>query len=395
MTTPRPLVVLASGVSWDDPWMSEKHLAVALAPYVPVLFVDPPVSVLTPLRKRHLRGGALRPRLTSPHPGITRVTPVAPPGVSRPGLRVLAAAATRSAIRHAVRRTTDRPHALVVASLDDVLGALPDVRRVLWGTDDWVAGAELMGLSPAYLRRREDAQLGAADLVVTVTRHLADRWRDRCREVVVVPNGCDPGHFARTDDTPTDTSIALPPPVAGFVGRLSDRIDLDLLTAVADTGTSLLLVGPVDPSFATDRFAALVARENVQAVGPQPFSALPGLLRLVDVGLTPYADTDFNRASFPLKTLEYLAAGLPVVSTALPATDDLPADLVTTAAGPQEFARATLDELARADDLGRADRSARSRAYAREQDWDARARDFLGVLGLASLSAERPRAASR
>ncbi|WP_448631434.1 hypothetical protein [Cellulomonas soli] len=56
-----PLVVLASGVSWDDAWMSEKHLAVALSAHVPVLFVDPPVSYLTPLRKPHLRAGGLGP----------------------------------------------------------------------------------------------------------------------------------------------------------------------------------------------------------------------------------------------------------------------------------------------------------------------------------------------
>jgi len=379
VNAPRPLVVLASGVSWDDPWMSEKHLAVALAPYVPVLFVDPPVSVLTPLRKQHLRAAGLRPRLTSPHPGITRVTPVAPPGVSRPGLRVLAAAATRYAIRSAVRRSPHRPHALVVASLDDVLGALPGVRRVLWGTDDWVAGAGLMGLSPTYLRRREDAQLAAADLAVTVTGYLADRWRGRSDLVSVVPNGCDPGHFATVDDVVPADDVPLRGPVAGFVGRLSTRIDLELLEAVAGTGASLLLVGPVDHGLPADRFDALVARDNVHATGARPFADLPRYLRRIDVGLTPYADTEFNRASFPLKTMEYLAAGRPVVSTDLPATAALPPDLVTTASGPEAFAAATVTELHRPTDHALVDRR---RTFARAQSWDARARDFLDVLGL-------------
>ncbi|WP_448631433.1 glycosyltransferase [Cellulomonas soli] len=252
------------------------------------------------------------------------MTPLAPPGVSRPGLRVAAAAATRHAIRSAVRRTGLPVHAVVAASLDDVLGACPGALRVLWGTDDWVAGAELMGLSADYLRRREDAQLASAELVVTVTGYLADRWRERSARVAVVPNGCDPGHFAHVDDAPPAPDVHLPGPVAGFVGHLSDRIDVGVLEAVADTGASLLLVGPVQPGFATDRLARLVARENVQATGRRPFEELPGYLRRIDVGLTPYADTAFNRASFPLKTLEYLAAGRPVVTTGLPAARSSP-----------------------------------------------------------------------
>ncbi|MGN8244861.1 glycosyltransferase [Cellulomonas soli] len=374
-----PLVVLASGVSWDDAWMSEKHLAVALSAYVPVLFVDPPVSYLTPLRKPHLRAGGLRPRVAQARPGLTRVTPLAPPGVSRPGLRVAAAAATRHAIRDAVRRTGGDVHALVAASLDDVLGACPDALRVLWGTDDWVAGADLMGLSADYLRRREDAQLAAADLVVTVTGHLADLWRDRCAQVAVVPNGCDPAHFAHVDEATPAADVHLPGPVAGFVGHLSDRIDVSVLEAVADTGVSLLLVGPVQPGFATDRLARLLARENVQATGRRPFEDLPGYLRVIDVGLTPYADTAFNRSSFPLKTLEYLAAGRAVVTTGLPAARELPADLVTLADGPAQMAAATVAALAAQADPALADRR---RAYAHGQSWDARARAFLDVLGL-------------
>jgi len=53
----------------------------------------------------------------------------------------------------------------------------------------------------------------------------------------------------------------------------------------------------------------------VRWVGPQPYGALPGYLRLMDVGVVPYRDSAFNRGSFPLKTLEYLAAGRGVVAT--------------------------------------------------------------------------------
>src|SRR5208283_3159702 len=92
-----------------------------------------------------------------------------------------------------------------------------------------------------------------------------------------------------------------------------------LLEAVADTGQSLLLIGPRHPRFAVAAMDPLLARANVHWVGPQAFEDLPKYLSVVDVGLVPYVDSAFNRGSFPLKTLEYLAAGIPVVATDLPA----------------------------------------------------------------------------
>ncbi len=84
-------------------------------------------------------------------------------------------------------------------------------------------------------------------------------------------------------------------------------------------------------------------------VGRRAFEELPAYLRLMNVGLTPYTDTPFNRASFPLKTLEYLAAGLPVVSTDLPATRWLNTDLVRIADSQSDFVSAVLDATIEAD----------------------------------------------
>ena len=142
------IVVLAAGVSWDDAWMSEKQLALALSERVPVLYVDPPVSVLTPLRKPNLRQSFLRPLLRVLRPGLARVTPVSLPGVTRPVLRDVATAMTRRAIERAVHKLGAQVDAIVAASFDDVLNACPARLRVVWGTDDWVSGADLMGSPP-------------------------------------------------------------------------------------------------------------------------------------------------------------------------------------------------------------------------------------------------------
>ena len=80
------LLVLAAGVPWGGPWMSEKRLALALCRHVPVLYVDPPRSVLTHLRRPDLDASAPN-GVTVERPGLARITPRALPGVSRPVLR--------------------------------------------------------------------------------------------------------------------------------------------------------------------------------------------------------------------------------------------------------------------------------------------------------------------
>jgi teichuronic acid biosynthesis glycosyltransferase TuaH len=154
------------------------------------------------------------------------------------------------------------------------------------------------------------------------------------------------------------------------MGYVNDRLDVSLLEAVSDAGVSLLLVGPKGFGYRGDGFDALVRRPTVRWVGPQPYEELPRYLRLMDVGLTPYADTPFNRASFPLKTLEYLAAGRRTVATRLPATDWLDTDLVAVADTPEAFARCVREAVATRPSPDEVDRR---RAFARQHSWASRA----------------------
>ncbi len=205
------------------------------------------------------------------------------------------------------------------------------------------------------------------------------RWQDRGLPAAYVPNGCDAPFFAGVDDVDAADDVSLPAPVAGFVGHINSRTDLALLEAVADAGISLLLIGPKEPSFEPARFDRLVERRNVAYVGARPFDDLPSYLKLIDVGLVPYGPTEFNRHSFPMKTLEYLAAGRPVVATSLPAVRWLDTDLVTLADTPEAFAASVARDapLARDPELVRL-----RREFALRHSWAERAKNFAGLLGL-------------
>ena len=108
--------------------------------------------------------------------------------------------------------------------------------------------------------------------------------------------------------------------------------------------------------------------------------ALPSYLAHAQVGLVPYTNSEFNRASFPLKTLEYLAAGLPVVATDLPATRWLQADqdLVRIADEPDSFVAAAVAAGAAQDVKAVAKR----RSFARAHSYEHRARDLLAAIDL-------------
>lgn len=371
------LVVIASGTSWDGAWLSEKHLALQLSRVVPVLFVDPPVSVLTPLKKPALRESTTRPRLRMIQKNLARLTPMTTPGVSRPGLHRIAEWATRRAIARAVRELSVRAQAIVVGSLDDVFDSCDAKVKVLYGTDDWITGGDLMGISSNWLRRRERLQLESADVVIAVSEQLAARWSTKARSVLVIPNGCDTDHFSTVDTQQPAEEVTLSDPIAGFIGHLSERIDIGVLERIAESGASLLLVGPRQLTFNLDRMTALLAHSNVQWVGPQPFERLPSFMRRIAVGLTPYTDSDFNRSSDPLKTLEYLAAGRPAVVTDLPSAHRVPHDLIEICTGTESFVERTLEILAREPDTAL---SKRRKEYAQSQNWAARAHDFLRAL---------------
>lgn len=372
------LIIIAGGEYWGEIWGSHRHLAEALSRHRPVLYVDQPVSALTRFRRESTGRTGLRLE----HDGLAVLVPGALPGLSRPGIRRTTAYLTRRAIRTALG-SLGSPHvsALVITSLDDLFDSCAADVKVLYATDDFTAGADLMGQSGSYLRSWEERHAASADEVVVVSHHLARKWRALGHEPVVVPNGCDPDRFADVDAAPLPNDVHLPAPVAGMVGRISPRVDLSLVEAVADTGASLLIVGPRDDDFEPARVDRLLARPNVGWVGRKRFEDLPSYLRVIDVGLTPYADTEFNRASFPLKTLEYLSAGRASVISDLPAAHELGSELVDIADGPAAFAAAVSDALAqdRTEEL-----QERRRQVARAHSWAVSAAQFQAAIEAAA-----------
>ncbi len=169
--------------------------------------------------------------------------------------------------------------------------------------------------APPELLARERALLEKADIVFTGGTSLYEAKRDRHSNVHAFPSSIDAPHFARARDTMDDPvdQADIPRPRLGFCGVIDERMDLDLLAAIADArpNWSLVVIGPVVKISESD----LPRRPNIHYLGGKSYSALPDYMAGWDVALMPFAINAATRFISPTKTPEYLAAGCPVVST--------------------------------------------------------------------------------
>ena len=371
---PDGMVVLCAANGYDEPGVTDRHMAEHLSRLVPVLYVDPPASWL----RRRRAPGASRLRMISG--SLARLTPSVLPFPSRQGMTGVTSAILRHCLRRATGRLGGQVSAVVTAWPHfPVLGACGEEVSVYWAQDDYPGGAELLGLDAAMLARRERKTAAAADLVVVVSPVLRDSWAGRGHRTVLVPNGADLAGLKSVDSAPVPDDVRLPSPVAGVIGRLNGRADLALLEAVADRGRSLLLVGPADAELGSSRrFRRLAGRRTVRWTGGRPGQRHPGATCGSSTSAwcrtrTPRSTGDRSRSRRWSTSPRAGAA----VSTPMPSTRWLGTDLITMASGPDAFADAVdkaLDEP-RTPELVRA-----RREFAARHSWPRRAAEMRAAI---------------
>lgn len=220
----------------------------------------------------------------------------------------------------------------------------------------------------------EEAVAAAADLVLATSPALLSRCRAFNPQSALVLNGVDFASYRAAASGPAHPLTAGTGPAVGYVGTLDHRVDVDLLVHLAKARPSqrLVLVGRVDKEAA----AQLSGLPNVSQVGVVSPEEVPSVLRGLSVGLLPFAKTPFNASVYPLKLHEYMAMGLPVVSTdfaPLPQTGGL-VDITDSRDG---FI-AGIDAALASGGAGAAARIAQASAA----DWPSRAAALLDLAGL-------------
>ncbi len=325
----QPTLIVFSHLRWGFVFQRPQHLLTRLAQHYRILFIEEPLFQAGP-------------------PGLIESSPAANITVIQPHTDI------------------DAPgfHDSQIASLQLLLAALveEDERPLVWfytpmalplltpfkpGLVIYDCMDELSAFhqAPRQLQQRESALLTRADLVFTGGTSLYEAKKSKHPQVHCFPSSVDAIHFEQALDRNNHHPLqdTLPPLRLGYYGVLDERIDLPLIAALADSHPEwqIIMVGPVvkiDP-------ASLPQRQNIHWLGQQPYQALPQFLAGWDVCLMPFALNASTRYISPTKVLEYMAAQLPIVSTAIIDVERHYADLVAVARSPEAFIQACEEAL--------------------------------------------------
>ena len=331
----RPVLLCLSHLRWNFVFQRPQHLLTRAARDHDVIYFEEPI----------FQAGIAEPLLDRrPTPeGVTVAVPVLPEGMvgeraveaqrdllngllaPEAGRRLIAWFYTPMALEFAGRLATD----VTVYDCMDELSAF-------------------RGAPPGLLRLEQDL-LDRADLVFTGGRSLYEAKRDRHPRVFCFPSSIDAAHFgkARTQRSDPADQGGIPHPRVGFFGVVDERMDLDLVRALAERRADwrFVMIGPV----AKVEPEALPRLPNLHWLGGKSYAELPAYLSGWDAGFMPFALNESTRFISPTKTPEFLAAGLPVVST--PVLDVVrdwgEAGMVDVADGAEAFAEALARALNR------------------------------------------------
>jgi hypothetical protein len=252
-----------------------------------------------------------------------------------------------------------------------LLSSIPDASVVFDVMDELSAFKN----PPVGLLEKEAQLLACADVVFTGGPSLFRAKVHRSKNVHCFPSSVDVIHFRAA----LDRSISHPAmrdlakPRLGFFGVIDERFDIDLVTAIATTHPEwrIMLVGPI---VKIDE-GSLPKLPNIHYFGQRSYNELPQFLAGWDVCLMPFAINESTRFISPTKSLEYMAAELPIVSTPIRDVVDLHSDVVCIAADAKSFITACESALAMSSQERRALVNA-MRAKLTSTSWDQTAMEM-------------------
>jgi glycosyltransferase involved in cell wall biosynthesis len=326
------------------------------------------------LRRIARKAASIARALQTPVPELPRFhvfTPLLVPLYGTPWARRLNGALVAAQVRAACRRVgIARPLCFVT-----VPTALEAVRRLdcaalVFNRSDKYS--EFGETDQSYVRDLEAELLARSDAVLYVSRVLLEEEAASTgARAHFLDHGVDLEHFSRRSAAAEPADLAaIPRPRIGFFGGIDDYvIDFELLEKLARElpHARLVLIG--DATCSMRRFERF---PNVHWLGYRPYADIPAYGSGFDVAIMPWLENRWIRSSNPIKLKEYLALGLPIVSTRFPEVERY-RDVVRVAASADEFVAMVAGVLESGD---RGDADARRRRVA-DSSWDAKAAELL------------------
>lgn len=306
-------------------------------------------------------------------PNLVVFAPVSIPLFSNPWIRALNAHSVAFQVRVAASALHLHSPAMlvVIPTAFDVIQHLPWHPRAYLRLDDHASAEDV---DQGLIRSMEDGLIAGVDHVVYASETLMEREHDRTSgKARLIDHGVELEHFTLNGNEPTDMA-AIAHPRIGFFGQIERFVvDIALLEKLADSlpNAQLVLIGRC-----TTDIEALRQRPNVHFLGWRDYEEIPDYGRAFDVGICPMPINEWTKSANPIKVKEYLALGLPVVSTRIPQLECY-RDVIAFAETPEEFVEAVAAALACGSTA--ADRQ-RRRAVVENDGWDRRAVEVRELL---------------
>lgn len=358
-----PTLLVFSHLRWGFVFQRPQHLLTRLAQHYLILFIEEPL----------FEPGPEGIHTSSPAPGVTVIQPHT--AINAPGFHDLQIASLQLLLAGLIEQD-ERPLVWFYTPMALPLLTPFNPSAVIYDCMDELSA---FSQAPRQLRQRESALMARADLVFTGGTSLYESKLGKHPQVYCFPSSVDAVHFEqaldRTNGHPLQEN--LPSLRLGYYGVIDERLDMDLITALADSHPAwqIIMVGPVakiDPT-------TLPQRENIHWFGQQPYQALPQFLADWDVCLMPFALNEATRHISPTKVLEYMATHLPIISTAIVDVVRHYDGLVSIAHSQDDFIMHCENALSMTDNA-RSDMAKGMQAAVAATSWDKTAEQMVTLI---------------
>lgn len=352
----RPVIVCFSHLRWDLVFQRPQHIMTRLAASFDVLYWEEPRFDLACEHPRLDRGMV--------EGSVVRIVPVLPAGLDGPAIDRALATLLQGEV-------ASRSAPLVFWYYTPMMLAFSAAMLPDFTVYDCMDELANFAFAPADIVQREAALMARADLVLCGGRSLYEARRGRHANIRCYPSGVDIAHFARDPaiTAEPEDQAHLPRPRLGFYGVIDERMDLALLAELAALRPdwSFVMIGPVVKISPDD----LPRAANIHWLGGRDYARLPDYAVHWDIALMPFALNASTRFISPTKTPEYMASGLPVVSTAIADVVSSYGDLgsIRIAEDARSFVTAC-EALLSADSRTRAAWRAEAEACLADKSWD-------------------------
>jgi glycosyltransferase involved in cell wall biosynthesis len=307
---------------WNGDPLSKTHLMRLMARDNRVLWVNSigyrsPTASKADLSRAFWKLAAAASPLREVEPNIFTLNPLAIPAYGNSSVRAFNRGFLRWQVKRAMRqlRFKDVINWVFNPAASVIAGELDEETVIYYCVDEYTA---FTGVDSKALSELERRLMRRSDLVIVSSDELYQSKAPFNPRTALVRHGVDYAHFRRALDAATvvpEEIARLPRPVIGFFGLIADWVDVELMASVAErfSAGSLVAIGK-----ATTDVSSLERLPNVHLLGRKTYGALPAYCKGFDVALMPFRINELTLSANPLKAREYLAAGLQVVSTAIP-----------------------------------------------------------------------------